>query len=94
MRAGRFSNMALYNVNARPRAILRESKAHSSTFFGRPPPRLRGFVSLLPFGRPLPGLRGALSLEPFGRPRLPVPPLTATAVTVMVPLVVLVMTQR
>ena len=85
--------MALYNVNATPRAIFRDSEAHSSTFFGRPPPRFRGFVSLLPFGRPLPGLRGALSFEPFGRPRLP-GPLTATAVTVMVPLVVLVMIQR
>ena len=83
--------MALYNVWS-PRA--RNFLAHSSVFLGRPPPRFRGFVSLLPFGRPLPGLRGALSFEPFGRPRLPVPPLTATAVTVMVPLVVLVMLQR
>ena len=82
--------MALYNVWP-PRA---QFFSHSSVFLGRPPPRFRGFVSLLPFGRPLPGLRGALSFEPFGRPRLPVPPLTATAVTVMVPLVVLVMTQR
>ena len=89
MRAGRFWNMALYNVWS-PRA---QFPAHSSVFLGRPPPRFRGFVSLLPFGRPLPGLRGALSFEPFGRPRLP-GPLTATAVTVMVPLVVLVMIQR